>query len=269
MALYNNELWQNPGSSGGVASFYDYQISQSLRIGNESDYLSLASGSTSGNRNYWTFSAWFQRTRPNRETAEDAHNMMIAAGNNSGYTDDTLRMQFTNKDYPSTDTGDRIQVNSTQTNMGFTNDNGYRFIDNNGWYHIVWSNNNGTCIIYRNGHTHTTFSLDGGTNSAMNSGNMYLGRGITNNYSLSGYMAEVMMISHSSSAAVLTPTSFGEFKKNIWVPKDISGLSNQDFYLKFENASSLGTDSSGNSRTWTVNGCGVDHKSLNSPTSDG
>ena len=51
--------------------------------------------------------------------------------------------------------------------------------------------------------------------------------------------------------------------------KGHSGLSNQDFYLKFSDANNLGTDSSGNSRNWTVNGCGVDHKSLNTPTSDG
>ena len=134
---------------------------------------------------------------------------------------------------------------------------------------IVFSNNNGSVIIYRNGHTHTTFSLDGGADSAFNSGDMYIGRSISNDSTLSGYIAEVMMVSHSTSAGVLTSTSFGEFKKNIWVPKDISGLSNQDFYLKFSDANNLGTDSSGNSRNWTVNGCGVDHKSLNTPTSDG
>ena len=76
-------------------------------------------------------------------------------------------------------------------------------------------------------------------------------------------------VSIPRSRTILTSTSFGEFKKNIWVPKDISGLSNQDFYLKFSDANYLGTDSSGNSRNWTVNGCGVDHKSLNTPTSDG
>jgi hypothetical protein len=266
--MFNSELFQNPGSSG-VPSFYDYQISQSLRIGNESDYLSLASGSTSGNRNYWTFSCWVQRTRPNREEAEDGRNMIIAAGSGSGNTDSTMRFQIDDKDYPGTDNGDRIRLNSAQTNMGSTNDNNYRFIDNTGWFNIVMSNNNGSIIVYRNGHTHTTFSLDGGADSAMNSGDMYIGRSISNDSTLSGYIAEVIMISHSSSAAVLTATSFGEFKKNIWVPKDLSSLSYKDFYLKFDNASSLGTDSSGNSRTWTVNGCGVDHKSLNTPTSDG
>ena len=265
--MLQGEFFQNPGSGG--ASFYDYQISQSLRIGNESDYLSLASGSTSGNRNYWTFSCWVQRTRPLREEAEDGRNMIIAAGTGSGNTDSTMRLQIDDKDYPSTDAGDRIRLNSALTNMGSTNDNGYMFIDNTGWYNIVFSNNNGTAIIYRNGFTHTSFSLDGGADSAFNSGDMYIGRSISNDSTLSGYIAEVMMVSHSTSAGVLTPTSFGEYKKNIWVPKDISRLSNQDFYLKFDDANNLGTDSSGNSRNWTVNGCGVDHKSLNTPTSDG
>jgi hypothetical protein len=74
------------------------------------------------------------------------------------------------------------------------------------------------------------------------------------------------MISASGSAGVLTPSSFGETKNGVWIPKDISGLSNQDFYLKFENASDLGNDSSGNNRDWTVSGMGADHQVLDSPT---
>ena len=50
------------------------------------------------------------------------------------------------------------------------------------------------------------------------------------------------------------------------MPKDISGLSNQDFYLKFENANDLGNDSSGNNRDFTVYNMGPDHQVLDSPT---
>ena len=74
------------------------------------------------------------------------------------------------------------------------------------------------------------------------------------------------MISHSTSAAVLTPSSFTETKNGVLIPKDVSGLSNKDWYLKFENASDLGNDSSGNDRDWTANNMGADHQTLQSPT---
>ena len=81
-----------------------------------------------------------------------------------------------------------------------------------------------------------------------------------------GYLAEMIMISASSSAGVLTPTSFAEEHNGVWRPIDISGLSNKDFYLKFENASDLGNDSSGNNRDWSPQNHGTDHQVLDSPT---
>ena len=63
-------------------------------------------------------------------------------------------------------------------------------------------------------------------------------------------------------------TSFGEFKNGVWIPKDPSGVTfgNNGFHLKFENASDLGNDSSGNNNDFTATGLGTDHKVLDSPT---
>ena len=48
-------------SAAGAASFYDHQIEQSARFDDDdSSYLSLASGNTSGNNDYWTFSWWWK-----------------------------------------------------------------------------------------------------------------------------------------------------------------------------------------------------------------
>ena len=76
----------------------------------------------------------------------------------------------------------------------------------------------------------------------------------------------MIMISHSTSAAVLTPTSFTETKNGVLIPKDVSSLSNKDWHLKFEDASDLGNDSSGNNRDWTANNMGTDHQVLDTPT---
>ena len=57
---------------------------------------------------------------------------------------------------------------------------------------------------------------------------------------------------------VLTPTSFGETDSTsgIWKFKSPSGLSwgTNGFHLKFENSGALGTDSSGQTNNFTVQG---------------
>ena len=48
-------------SASGAAGFYDHTIEQSARFDlASSSYLSLASGNTSGNNDYWTFSWWWK-----------------------------------------------------------------------------------------------------------------------------------------------------------------------------------------------------------------
>ena len=67
-------------------------------------------------------------------------------------------------------------------------------------------------------------------------------------------------ISHLSNVAgsVVAPTVFGQTDSTsgIWKFKQPSGVTwgNNGFHLKFENSAALGTDSSGNTNTFTVNG---------------
>ena len=67
----------------------------------------------------------------------------------------------------------------------------------------------------------------------------------------SGYMSEVYYIDGQQ----LTPSSFGASNASgVWYPIPYSGTyGNNGFYLKFGNASSLGTDSSPNGNNFTVN----------------
>lgn len=70
-----------------------------------------------------------------------------------------------------------------------------------------------------------------------------------------GYLAEINFI----DGQALTPSSFGETSSTTgtWIPKKYSGTyGTNGFYLKFTDTTStstLGTDFSGNSNTWTVN----------------
>ena len=61
---------------------------------------------------------------------------------------------------------------------------------------------------------------------------------------------------------------FGEFKNGVWIPKDPSGTNfgTTGHHLKFETASNLGNDSSGNNNDWTVSNMPADHQTIQSPT---
>ena len=64
------------------------------------------------------------------------------------------------------------------------------------------------------------------------------------------------------------PTNYGESKNGVWIPKDPSGLTfgNQGFYLKFEDTSNFGNDSSGNNNDFSVANIAADDQVLDSPT---
>ena len=250
MGILQNE---NAIAAAGSSGFYDHQIEQSARFDlASSSYLSLASGNTSGNNDYWTFSWWWKSSPISTDQT------ILAGGSGTGNTDNYVELRLrTNSD-------NTIRSSSTEANV-FTTTAMYR--DPTGWTHGCWNNNNGTSTFYVNGTQVGSGSFDGGSGGAINSKNMTIGRQTyQSGQFFNGYLAEMIMISHSSSAAVLTPTSFTETKNGVLIPKDVSTLSNKDFYLKFENASDLGNDSSSNNRDWTANNMGADHQVLDSPT---
>ena len=247
-----------PSASGAAGGFYDYQIEQSMRFDSaDGTNLYLGGGSTSGNNDYWTFSFWFKTHSLPSGTSQE----FLSAGNGStSNSDNLLRIGLLDEG-----NGSIIRVNSGTSNIIDTSG---KFRDPGGWTHIVWNNNNGSSVLYVNGTQVGSGSLDGGSGSAINKANgMYISRERRSAGSyVDGYLAEIMMISASSSAGTLTPSSFGETKNGVWIPKDISTLSNKDFYLKFEDANDLGNDSSGNNRDWSPANHGPDHQVLDSPT---
>ena len=259
-------ILQNSNAIGAAGStdFYDHPIDQSIRIDPaNSSHLKLNASDASNNRRYWTLSTWVKKTGLDT-SGSSALNTFYTAGNegltnSSGTSDTILGLGFYQN---------HIYLNSQTTNM--VNQTTVERRDSSGWMHVVISANNGAGLIYIDGTQTVSFNYDGGADTAWNGTSYYQYIGTrrvgTSDYYFDGYIAEMMMISHSTNAAVLTPTSFGEYKAgNIWVPKDISGLSNQDFYLKFENASDIGNDSSGNNRDFTAVNMGADHVVKDSP----
>jgi hypothetical protein len=137
------------------------------------------------------------------------------------------------------------------------------FRDNSAWYNIlcVWDTSNATAgnrmRMYLNGSEITAFSTD--TNPTQNTTSLFNASGsnhrigsVTSGEYFNGYMSDVALV----DGQALTPSSFGQTDSatGIWTPLPFTGtFGTNGFFLKFANSAALGTDSSGNGNTWTVN----------------
>jgi len=140
------------------------------------------------------------------------------------------------------------------------------FRDSSAWYHIViafdttQSTNTDRIKFYINGVQETAFANtsypSSGQNIRINESSItqLIGYAGTTNTYFDGYMSHVAFV----DGQALAPTTFGETDSTsgIWKFKTPTGVTfgNNGFHLKFENSGAMGTDSSGNSNTFTVNG---------------
>ena len=237
-------------STGNVASALagGYEVANSLRFNDgSSDSLSLSVSGTSQSTT-GTISFWFKRSTISAD--QRVFTNYIDANNYGG-----IKLQ----------SDDKMEIviidGGSVTGKLVTN---RLFRDVSAWYHCVVSidSSNSTAgnrmRLYINGSEETSFSTDTNPSSSatmefFTNGTNRIGQFNSSQY-YDGYIAEFVMI-HGTQ---LDATSFGEFDEdspNIWKPIDVSTLSfnSKDYYLDFENASSLGADVSGNSNNFTVN----------------
>jgi hypothetical protein len=140
------------------------------------------------------------------------------------------------------------------------------FRDPSAWYHFVvsidttqalstngvrmWVNGVAQTLNVTTYTQNTTFQINNTIQHSVSSSNS----GVRAQY-FDGYLTDVNFI----DGQALTPASFGQIESTtgVWSPKQYVGTyGTNGFYLKFGNTSSvaaLGTDSSGNNNTWTVN----------------
>jgi hypothetical protein len=218
-----------------------------------STYLSRTPGS-SGNRKTWTFSTWVKRGNisignpMNLFGGEDGASTYsdIMIGTPSG-ADDTFWFKQ--------ETGVVAELRSTM-----------KLRDPSGWYHLVfvYDSTNATADdrmkMYVNGvqltdfvtRTNVGLNVDSYVNS--NGDVNYVGSYQASSKFFEGEMAHVHLIDGTAYDA----SAFGETDATtgIWKPKTAPSVTygTNGFFLKFENSGAFGTDSSGNSNTFTVNG---------------
>ena len=260
----------------GAASFpYDYQIAQSVRLTRaESSYFSRTFGS-GGNLRSWTLSFWFKLTGVAGFGGNQYYIYTVKDNAVGAY--DTLIF-----DVDLGDGNNNVFYNSASGNYYVPN---AIITDTSAWYHMVyvWDMNNGTeadrIRIWLNGNrlAKLTGTVGSSRDSQFNDSTHahYIGARQDNNssYYFDGYLAEMHWLDGYSYDA----TYFGESKDapgggSVWVPIDYKtntgNYGTTGYYLKFENASDLGNDSSGNNNDWTANNMGTDHQMADSPTFD-
>jgi hypothetical protein len=245
-----------------------YDITNSLRFNSgSSDNLSRTPASAT-NRTTWTWSSWVKRS------ALGSEQNLFSAGLVS--PDRRATIYFTSSDQLSlyTNSGDGSPDGDSAKTIITTQ----VFRDPSAWYHIVCAvdTNQATSSnrlrLYVNGSEVTSFGTatypTSGHVTAVNGSTIhYFGRFVGTPSYYNGYVAETYLIDGQQ----LTPSSFGEtdFDTGIWKPKAYTGTyGTNGFYLQFKNSASLGTDSSGNGNTFTVNNLTSIDQTTDTPTNN-
>ena len=262
MSLTNSANWMY--SSGGV--FYDYEIEQSARMTSDNSSYLQRTPSTSGNRDTWTFSCWMKRTELNGggERIFGAGDDLVSPGNHNN----TITLYFDNHKLRFR------QESGGSAQMDLLSNAVYR--DTSAWYHImcVYDSTNGTsgdrARMYVNGERITSLSInDPDPGSGTDSNCMRAGHIMRIGRSTSGYHNHNLAEVHWVDGSALEPTSFGETKSGVWIPKEYSGsYGTNGVYLKFANSAAFGTDSSGNGNTFSTGGLATHDQLPDSPTNN-
>ena len=251
---------------GSVSTGYDIDNSLKLEADN-SEYLQKANDSGT-NRKTFTVSMWFKRT----ELANDY--MQLWQGGQNG---EATRLGFyggTPKEAIWVDVGG----GSGNTGADYRSYSVQLARDTSAWMHIVLAvdTTQGTASnrlkVWINGDQITTW-----TNQAIPAQdfqcsleaniNMHWGAYNSTYYKMCGYIAEC----HYLDGVAKVPTDFGEYDEDsgIWIPKKYDGTyGGNGCYLKFDDSSDLGADSSGNGNDFTLNNISAADQATDTPTNN-
>ena len=252
MSVLNNGI--NLLLAADAAAPSGYQISRSLRFNSgDTAYLNWTPASSASSSNKLTYSTWVKRTKLGSSLTE--HFGLSAAV--SGSSRDAIRFS-----------GDSIDVYVNEAVSGNVTTSAV-FRDTSAWYHIVVSIDTTKAtpadriIIYVNGVLQTVTGTQPSQNYnftgfLVSGKEQNIGRNPQPAYYADSYLAEIYCI----DGQALTPSSFTTTDSNGELqPIAYTGTyGTNGFKLNFSSnatTAALGTDTSGNGNTWTVNNFSV------------
>ncbi len=216
--------------------------------------------SSEGNRKTFTFSTWVKRSKTvGQQTILLGYN----GNNNLGYNALVFK------------TNNQLALGGWSFDWLIST---AIFGDPSAWYHIVLAVNtpdstaNDRIKLYVNGTQLTDF---GTRNNPSQNDDFAINDDVEHNigsrsaYNSSDYLDAYLSETYLIDGSALAPTSFGQTDSTtgIWKPKTYSGsYGTNGFRLEFKNAGALGTDTSGNSNTWTVNNAGTGAQVTDTPS---
>jgi hypothetical protein len=230
------EVLQRTANRGSISTGYD--IDNSLKLEIDNNEWIYRSSPTAGNRKTFTISLWLKRACLGHIPA-GGDEYLASQGSNARYhfASDTVRFMF--------------ESNSTEL------ESSRKLRDSAAWYHIVLAVDTSQSTaadrvkLYINGEQEAWNNAEypslNQESDWMNTQSLYIGTRYAGDgdNDLAGYISEVVVLDGTQAS----PTDLGEYDEDsgIWKPKDLSGLTfgSEGFYYKFDNASSLGEDSSG------------------------
>ena len=229
MSLLGSPLFFSSGATSG--DFYSFEPQGSLRFEDGRSAYLTRTNSSAGNRRTWTFSAWVKRG----DLASSQNYILGATTDNYNLNWAIFFIGSNELTFYSYTGTQNYQIN--------TGDYGF-FRDTSSWYHLVlaWDTTQATASnrikLYINGEQFTNF--EAAAYPAQNYEEGYInnniqqdiGKAATAANGYDGYMSEIYFI----DGTALDPTSFGETKSGIWIPKDAKNsltFGTNGYYLPF------------------------------------
>ena len=212
----------------------------------------LTRTATSGNRQIATFSGWIKKG----SNGVDTNRVFLEYSTSTNYFEIRWRSVDNLRIYEELSGGTGFELITNRL-----------FRDNSAWYHIVveidttQATASDRIKLYINGVQETSFSTETypsqNYNVQMNVNSKVVSIGAYQ-YAGSNYFDGSMAHVHWIDGTAYDASAFGETDATTGIWKPITAPSvtygTNGFFLKFENSGSMGTDSSGNSNNFTVNG---------------
>jgi hypothetical protein len=241
------------GSSQWMYSsgFYPTVIDQSLRFDGTA-YLSRTP-SVAGNRKTWTWSGWVKLSKTS------FNDFLEVVGPTSPDTRTSFMIQ--DQDKLNFFTGNTSESNIVTTQV---------FRDFSAWYHIVLAVDTTQATasnrvkIYLNGSQITAFATANypsqNLDTQINNTQLHTIGKVYDPFYSNMYLADTYFV----DGTALDPTSFGEFKNGVWIPKAYTGsYGTNGFHLEYDGNPN---DSSGTGNNWTATNIVAGDYMLDSPT---